>query len=143
MKSIKKMSRAINDDEVGTGMFVTVADDTARGRVYVVGSLFEEKEVTYPNWREEFISLIYIDDTQRCSITHYHITKLQPFNGNIPQDHPLRLLKKIAIGKVCVKRKLKEKLLAGRILLDYSKSDTSWKKIPELYRSATCDRNVN
>jgi len=84
MSNIKKLCRAIADSGIRPGMYVTVDDDTTHGRVYIVGNLYEEEEDTrFPEWRKEFISLKYIDDTWQCKITHYHITKIRPFNGSL------------------------------------------------------------
>ena len=127
---MNRISKSIKT-QLKAGMFVTVANDDSKGRVYVVGSIPVE-EAIYPEWRAEFIPLDYIDETYRYRHTHYHITKIHPYEGDIPSDHPLRMLGKIAKGKLKIKKKIWERIIDGRILLDHPEGLKSWRNIPAL-----------
>jgi hypothetical protein len=63
----------------------------------------------------------------------YHESKMRAYTGEIPDDHPLHMLRRYATGELKISDEIMHKLESGKISLKYHpKTDVSWMDIPEL-----------
>ena len=161
-----------SDENAGTyfnpGDFVTITgsfgwgDDWCKDIVFVVFSApGKRSEARHPEWWENDYPIYYIDKNNLVNHTHCHERQIRIYEGEaIPVDHPLQLLRKIALGGIKIKIKDGDdtsdlpplvaigKFLAGEfedsefekwwneacrgnITFDYQKKN-SWRNVPEL-----------
>ena len=168
-----------SDENAGTyfkaGDFVTITgdfggkNDRYKDNVFVVFSAPGRRgEAQHPEWWDNSYTTYYIDEHNLVNHTHPHETQISPYEGEaVPDDHPLQLLRKIALDEIQIRVKDGEdtsdmhplEYLAkafsgmledsefvkwwddacrGRITFDYPEKD-SWRNIPELLEHLKTD----
>ena len=128
-----------------TGSFVTVIDekrwdrdnayyDKENGAVYVVaGQPGKRSSWKHPDAWENVYCLNYIDTWNCLTHTHIHERDLKLYEGEISEESPLWVLRKIALGELKVSEEMGQNIWEGTILLDDPTRQKSWRDIPELH----------
>jgi len=129
------------------GDFVTVAyDGDDSYQIYVVSHAPGKREnwpkrfvIAYdshtteqPESGENFYTVDGFDINGLFTHTHPHETHLRRFEGEIPSDHPLQILKKHYLGEIKINDDLFNDIFCRRIVFDVGDKLKSWRSIPEL-----------
>jgi len=97
----------------------------------VMGVPGKKNESKIPDEWENMYTVVFIDDKFLYDHSHPHELQIRPFEGEIPEDHPLWLLRKLAKDEIKLSDELWEDIFMRRVQFDY-KLSKSWKDIPEL-----------
>jgi hypothetical protein len=136
-------------DDAGTkfdvGDFVTVTDESDK-QIYVVSHAPGKREnwpnrfliasssptAGQPEGGENFYTVDGFDSTGLFTHTHPHESKIRRFEGEIPVNHPLQVLRKHYIGEANINDDLFDDIFCRRIIFDNGDNLRSWRNIPEL-----------
>lgn len=132
------------------GEFVTIADDE-ENRIYVVSYAPGSRE----NWPKKFViasSSPYMgqpesgenyytvdgfDSIGLYTHKHPHETQMRLYEGEVPDKHPLQLLRRHSRGEISISDDVFDDIFYGRIIFDYPPELRSWREIPELISIVT------
>ena len=136
-------------DDAGTkfsvGDFVTVDSRSIRSKdkIFVVASQPGKKtEWNPPEGWENFYMLWSINNYNGFH-DHFHETKLRLYEKEVPKDHPLWMLRRLALGELQVDEETYLRLtFYGGILLDYPPEIPSWRTIPELQAKGDAEVDI-
>jgi len=114
-----------------TGDFVTIKRPyTDPNQIHVVCGCPQKKDENV--FWENVYCLMTIESAEFCDrMTHDHVheSEIVKFLGEVPENHPLRLLRKIFTGEIKVSDETMIKLESGEIALNFI---PSWRDLPEL-----------
>ena len=96
----------------------------------VLGVPGNKNECKDPEKWENIYTVTFIDEQFLYDHTHPHESQIHLYNGEVPEDNPLWLLRKLATGEIEVSEEIRNDMFYRNILFDY-KSKKSWKDIPE------------
>jgi hypothetical protein len=119
------------------GSFVTAEVEKYKDQVFVV--TFQPGRRSESEHPEGWENIYTLESFRRASWfhEHFHETKLRLYDKEVPQDHPLQLLRRIATGELKISEETWMEMAYGSgkraILLDYPPECEflSWRDIPE------------
>ena len=131
-ETIFGIERAPNEEghEINIGGVINTGVRSDDETVYAV-RFAPGKGDTDDDAHENVYTLDFINKKLKFDHCHTHEADILPFDGEVPQGHPLHLIKRNILGDVEFNDELWADIFYGRIIFDYPDEMSSWKDIFE------------